>query len=1090
MKTTQILDAVRNIKKQIVSWISIIVVANIAVAAFLSMRFSSESLQYYTSKLYSDQNFRDLQIISSQLLTDDDIKALQKQENVLDAEGYRFIETELYIDGTSNKINISSLTERMNIVELREGRLPEAMNECLIDVDSSEAFDISIGDTIYTRRSDFTNVCNFVVVGIIVDPELILGNEILRSPRSVFVKPEVFKASAFDNAYPSALVKLDVDHSNYCVDKYLNQVASAKESLEDFGTERALLRTKEIKGRYQEGIDEATALLNEKKQELADGRKQLDDGWKEVEIGEQTLEDTLPKLTAAKAELDAGKSTLDKTKVQLDDAANQLAAGKQQLDEAQAQLNDARSQLTSGYQQLIDYVDLAQAYAEMIFPEIEDWEWVDHSNFNVDDPNLTLTHFQVTKDIWFDLTYDIQAALDELKAHVDELDIDEETKQLIRDILPEQIEQPLLEWERGHNQYIDGRNQFLAKQQEYNDAYNKYQDGLRQYQNGYAQYEAGLRQYQDGMNQYYSGKEQLEDARKQLEEKEKEYEDGVLKIEEAEEQIKEVEKERDAVPEGHWIYIDAKGNPSYRIANGIVENYNNISNTFCLLFIFVGALVIYSTVGKTIESQRTLVGTTKALGFFNSEVLIKYLSFGLSATIVGVILGILMSYFIMGNIFLLADFQVVYIKPQPLLFNTVEAIIALIGGILVATLSAYFACTRLIKTPATYLMKDAVPLVSKKSNRKPIMKQLYPRLILRNMLSDPKRILITIVSIAGSCALILMGFSVSYSMKKAGDLQFDDLYRFQYYLRFDKDMNPNVEKEVEKVLSAKDANFIKTNYKAFFYEQDGQMDTMSLYSGNLDELQNYIRFPDPKTNETLQLEKDGIYVPILLQEKYQVVDKGTITLFDSNMNAKTATIKGDFMAYVARFAVCSEEYYEELFGEEFEDNQYLIQVSGDDSEMVDELSAISGVTTLDPVTVEREVIDKFNYLVDYSIMLLTGLAFMLAYFILLNLINMYISQKRKELTVMRINGFTVSETKRYVIYEIFITTVLGIILGIVIGSMMALYVVVLSEFFSRFYHKPYLLGWLISGGITAIFSIIISYLALRQVKNLSLTDIN
>ena len=61
--------------------------------------------------------------------------------------------------------------------------------------------------------------------------------------------------------------------------------------------------------------------------------------------------------------------------------------------------------------------------------------------------------------------------------------------------------------------------------------------------------------------------------------------------------------------------------------------------SIALLFVLVGALVIYATVSKMVDEQRRQIGTTKALGFFNREIMAKYLLFGVSATLLGMLLG-------------------------------------------------------------------------------------------------------------------------------------------------------------------------------------------------------------------------------------------------------------------------------------------------------------------------------------------------------------------------------------------------------------------------------------------------------------------
>ena len=121
--------------------------------------------------------------------------------------------------------------------------------------------------------------------------------------------------------------------------------------------------------------------------------------------------------------------------------------------------------------------------------------------------------------------------------------------------------------------------------------------------------------------------------------------------------------------------------------------------------------------------------------------------------------------------------------------------------------------------------------------------------------------------------------------------------------------------------------------------------------------------------------------------------------------------------------------------------------------------------------------------------LLLVIAGLMAYFILLNITKMYVNQKTRELTIMRINGFTVREVKNYVGREMIMTTLIGIIIGLLAGSYIAYRIILLLEMINCFDRCVYFLGWLFAAAITGLFSAFISAQALRKVKHLKLTDI-
>ena len=102
---------------------------------------------------------------------------------------------------------------------------------------------------------------------------------------------------------------------------------------------------------------------------------------------------------------------------------------------------------------------------------------------------------------------------------------------------------------------------------------------------------------------------------------------------------------------------------------------------------------------------------------------------------------------------------------------------------------------------------------------------------------------------------------------------------------------------------------------------------------------------------------------------------------------------------------------------------------------------------------------------------------------------MFLNQKKRELTIMRINGFTVGEVKRYVSLELVASTVIGILLGWGMGSLLSGRVILLMESDSiHFLRSIQWEAWIIAAALAALFSTIITLIGLRKVKNLKLVD--
>ena len=154
------------------------------------------------------------------------------------------------------------------------------------------------------------------------------------------------------------------------------------------------------------------------------------------------------------------------------------------------------------------------------------------------------------------------------------------------------------------------------------------------------------------------------------------------------------------------------------------------------------------------------------------------------------------------------------------------------------------------------------------------------------------------------------------------------------------------------------------------------------------------------------------------------------------------------------------------------------------------LEGIPGFSELEEVAQLRATYQSYASVLNLIAGVLTAIAGVMAYFILLNLASMYVNQKKRELTIMRVNGFTVGEVVRYVAGESVATTVLGIALGLVLGTLLSDRVLALIEDDTlRLLHGVRWSGWLLGALITVVFSAVIYALALRKVKDLKLTDV-
>ncbi len=1055
MKATQIKDTVRNITKQFVSWLSIIVIACLAVTAFLGIRFSADSLRHNVNDSYKETNFRDIEILASLLLSEDDIKALQEREIVEDVAGVRKYNTSLKHNKISRDVIVVSLDDHINRPLLLEGSYPKNVGECMLESETADELGLKVGDHISFSETDYLDQQEFIISGIATHPDHVSNYDSAPETRYVMVLMDAFSDEAYDGCYSSAILTLKKDDDVYRYGKdYKKLYTSAQDELDDFGEGRAKVRYEQIRDEYQKEIDS-------NREKLEDGKKDLDQAKKDLDEADEEIRSNEEKLASSWKEISDGQTKLDDAKETLDEAAYKLGTAEQQLNNGEAQLKAAKQELAETYELLL----ANRLYLLMILGDdaAKAKGPSQNNEYDIDDPNLTLTHFELAEDYYVDLTSD-------------------ETAEKLSDYIDVSI---FREWEEGHQKYLAGKQQLAQASMEYHTAY-------RQYVLGLEEYEKGQEDLQSAINKYNDGKAKLNDAKKEYEEKYQEYLDGVQEYEDAKKELEDAEKKIDELADNRWLTLNVNGSVSYIFTKNLSGNFASISSTFSLLFVFVGALVIYATVGKSIDEQRKLVGTTKALGFFNSEIFRKYLTFGCSATMAGCLLGVAIAYFAVETAMLRQEMSYYVIGGGKPLFEIVPTLIVLVLALLLSSAAVFLACNRMIKSPARVLMQDAAPEGRKKSGNGSSRLSLYSRLIIRNMLSDSKRVLVTIVSVAGSCALILIGLTISHSMSSGIDIQFDEVYRYNYLVDYDIEENSEIEKQIEELLDRNGAEYIRVAMNKKMFMSNDQLDTVDILCGNLEEIQEFTLCNDPETKEEMKMDSHapGVYVPLKMDEIAGYSKDGYITIFSGNMEPFDVKVNDIFMLYTARFLIMSDEAYREVFDEAPNYNVYQIRIDEKKAEEIrTQMENLEGVDKYYHSFDRKYMLNSFVATSRLSVILLTVMAFIMAYFILLNLVNLFVNQKKRELTIMRINGFTVREVKNYVGREMIMTTLIGIIIGLLAGSYIAYRIILLLEMINCFDRRVYFLGWLFAAAITGLFSAFISAQALRKVKHLKLTDI-
>ncbi|MBR5343267.1 MAG: FtsX-like permease family protein [Oscillospiraceae bacterium] len=1155
MKRTQLKDLLRNIARNKVSFISIIVIAVLGVSIFLGLNYSSVILTRNGSDYFNTQNFRDIELVSTLLFSQEDLEEIRGTEGVADVEPVWQVGVKASTGGDSVDANAVSLTERLNQPLLLEGRLPETETECAVERNLAEELGLEVGSEIRVNDDNGETVQylrgnRFTVTGIANHADN--SNTMVADTYDVLLTVDAFDMEALDGCFMKAEVAIEKpENPDRYGEEYNAALTAVQERLEALAPTAAARRDADVHEQALALIDEKQQELEQAKSDLADARIELDEGWKELADGERELAEGQQELEDAEKQLDDAQKELDDAQKEIEDSENkleqarvelwrakkkldagyeELATAGEQLDEGKAELESGWNELENGKAQIRDGV--RGALEEQVGDTSGSIAWARKMPANVDDPNATAMYFWITTTYYCDLNLTLEENIrafvysdnitDEMlkEAYVSAMGTEEGfdanmMRSLVAAAAVQQsaayesdyaaLQSGCRQWDEGHAKYIEGLNaynegakEYQAGQDEYNKGLNDYQVGLALLEEGKAEYEEGKTRYEEAKANYEqgladaeAGRKELEDGRKQLEEGETSYQDAMIAIADGENQLEEARGKLDDTTPCRWIVLNMKGNPGYVQLRMAGDNLKSLESTFALLFVLVGALVIFATVSKMVDEQRTQVGTTKALGFFNREIFRKYLSFGVSAALLGAVIGVLVARFAMEGI-VLKGYNIYYtfslMRPGITVLPTVIVLLAAAG---LAVVAVWAACSRLLRTPAIRLLQAKVPTSAKKEKKgKGSALSLYSRLILLNMRTDIKRVLVTIVSVAGCCALVVIGMTLKAAMNGSLDRQYVDIEEYDWRVTFNPGKSETARDEIETLLNEAGTEYTPLSIANITY-RFGDIQTAELFCGDAEEIGKLYHLRDWKTAEPVTNTDEGILIQLRVAEYYHLAPGSTFQIALGGVKTADVVVAGVFDHYIGRPMVISPSYYEQVFGEKSEINAFFVRLNGADADALDKaLRDVEGFAGLATAESGRAVFDASTSVIDSLVMLFIFMAAVMAGVVLMNLTNIYVLQKKRELTIMRVNGFTVKEVVGYMLRETVITTALGIIIGMFVGSGIGRRICLsMEQPFLQVVKEPSAMAWITGAALTVLFTVLVNIIALRPVKNLKLTDV-
>lgn len=975
----------------------------------------------------------------------------------------------------------------------------------------------------------------------------------------VLVAKTAFDTEMYDGCFSQLLIRgTGLDALNSLGSVYQQKAGALKEKLEALGAQRAALRSDDLYDRAGEQIADAEQELADGQQELESGKQEYADGEKRLDAAKVQIADGEKQIAENEKKLADGKQQYADGLAAYADGAAQLRAGRAtltaelekngyptDLDEAEKQLKTDREKAADIKDLLMRTLTQVELYNEgpdsaseeeikqilvatlelLGVSEDNDVETTQYAKKAIEKAQEYLKKYgsdaAVTAAVnvllpYLKLTAD-QAGVNTLLGRLDAADIllasytytmlDKDTWLTLLVTIVVNENPDLSVAPKTLQALIDVVDDSLAQ-------LDKGLKGIADYRAGAAALSAASAQLAEASRQIEEGEQQLADAKKKLAQAKRDYAAGTQKLAQARQDIADGEQTlaentrlladakaelEDFVRYEQWTVQIRTDNPSVATAKFYAQSSRRLCYSMALLFVFVGLMVCFTSITRSINESQTIAGVQKALGFRSREILARYMAYSLLAAAIGVLVGYALGFFgiesvvndAYAKLYVIGAITNVYVVPEALVIAVVE--LALIA------LATWLPCRKLLRRPAVELLKGENYAGGRtrfyEKWRVWQRMSLYTQTTVNNLMNDGTRIIATLVGITGCTALIVMSLSLRSSILSTPVRHFERIWIYDASLVSDTAV-PGGHQALEQVLDESGVDYTSVRREAVYIrDETGTLNQADLIvPEDAEDLRAFIHLDDYRTGRSLSLTDDGVIVSYTYAKHYGLKAGDTLHLLDTAGRSHDCVVSGISQHYLSSMqVVMTPACYQHLMGWAAQSNTlYLRYGAADRNAVAQKLQTTEGYFSLTDESAKW--IAKFQEF-SGSVMLVVyiglSLSVTMALLVLLNLNIVCVNEKTNELVVMRINGFSIRAVKAYLYRDNIVLTALGILGGVGIGLALGRCVLeILQKSGDNFYTTPDLTACLIGAGLAALFSLATNLIALRRVNTLSVSDLS
>ncbi len=1158
-------DTLRTIDRTKSRFISLVAIVALGVSFFAGIHATAPDMLDTVRQYYLDTNAMDLQIISTAGLTDDDVRVIAGIQGVEQVSGEKFVDGVLRVNGEKvSELDGSELTVRaygldvekaanaeagaddrtfLNRPQLLKGAWPTQANQCLVDasnLSTPEEFQIGAVVSIEGAGTDIDGTLHnkeFAITGIIRTPLYInfeRGNTQIGTGKLgtfIYIPQENFK----NDYYSSLSIKLQgTDTLDPYSEEYEAYIAPYVQYITSISQDCLAPRVTKLRAQYTSEVEKGDRDYAEAKQQtdakIQEAEKQVATVLDMAENGDAKLAEFKRQYNekAAEANQKIGQSKLEHStqyaayeqkraeynaaKAQVDQYAN----AETELKTAQTEYNVANTQVTT-LMTTVNYLENLIGTTRGAISNLDSTQRTQVSDIINRFEQSGLVGVEVDNIISSINSLTAVGTAEEMAAYLEpqlqtlELQLANTRRELTDTKAVLAAKKVELDNAKVMVEQLKGTREQLAAAEEQLNAAEKQLTGAN-YDIQFGELEV-LSQLTDAKNQITNYETNLQIAKSKAptikEEFAKQKADAYAKLQAAKDKLDAAKSFLLGLDTAKWYVNDRN-----EALKGFEEYGNTARRTAALAIIFpwfffiVSTLVSLNTMTRMVEDERTLLGTLKALGFYNKEIVFKYIFYAATASVIGGVAGSLLGFAMFPYAITTAYGIMFDVPPLMIKYRLSYAIPGLLISILTTVFAAYGASYKSLVAPSASLMRPKAPKGGKR-----VLLEKFPKLwgslsftwkvTWRNVFRNKKRFIMAVIGVFGCTALLVGGFGLDKSINTSLEEQFtsDDPI-----LRYDMQIVTNGSYDTT-VMDCDALDFVRgrpeirnanlTYMKVFDTTaagSDKKMETYLMVPEDAEALPNYIDIRNEKTGEAIPLPQHGCVITNKLARKLSLSVGDTIQVNLDDDTQIAVPVAGIAENYLFHYLYLSKEVYTALFGQNPQYNYITANLAYDlTPEQKDELAktmmaeySISALAYQEDIqNTVKNVFDSLGYIV----IVLVVSAGLLSLIVLYNLSSINIHERIKEIATIKVLGFNDKEVASYIFRENILLGLIGTILGLLGGIGLHRIVILVGEVdLIRFGRDAGVMAFVWATLLSMGFTMLVNLILMRNLRKVDMVE--